>query len=92
MSERLVVFRNRFLEFIVFFVVAGMVWGEVDFCRFLIFGRKLAADRLVWALGWYCLIWIIGICVSNNMDRLRRVFAGPGIESLQLSVAQDPSN
>ena len=92
MSERLVVFRNRVLEFLVFFVVTAIVWGEVDFCHFLFFGKKLAGDRLLWALGCYCLVWMIGVCVSNNMERLRRMFAGSGIESLQLSVAQDPSN
>jgi hypothetical protein len=92
LSERLVVFRNRVLEFLVFFVVTAIVWSEVDFCHFLIFGKKLAGDRLLWALGCYCLVWMIGVCVSNNMERLRRMFAGSGIESLQLSVAQDPSN
>jgi hypothetical protein len=47
---------------------------------------------LLWALGCYCLAWMIGVCVSHNMERLRRMFPGSDIESLQLSVAQDPSN
>jgi hypothetical protein len=76
----------------VFFVVTAIVWGEVDFCYVLIFRRKLAGNQLLWVLGCYCLVWMIGVCVSHNMERLRRVFAGSGIESLQLSVAQDPSN
>jgi hypothetical protein len=92
LSERLVVLRNRVLEFAVFFVVTAIAWGEVDFCHFLIFGKKLAGNRLVLTLGCYCLVWMIGVCVSNNMERLRRMFAGSGIETLQLSVAQDPSN
>ena len=92
MPQKLVVLRNRVLEFTVFFVVTAIVWGEVDFCHFLIFGRKLAGDRLLWVLGCYCVVWVTGACLSNNIERLKRVFAGPGIESIQLSVAQDPSN
>jgi hypothetical protein len=76
----------------VFFVVTAIVWGEVELCHFLIFRRKFGGNQLLWVLGCYCLVWMIGVGVSHNIERLRRVFAGSGIESLQLSVAQDPSN
>ena len=52
-------FRNRVLEFIVFFLATALVWGEIDLCRFLIFGRKPMVDRFIWVFSWYSLVWII---------------------------------
>ena len=84
-------FRDRVLEFIVFFLATALVWGEIDLCRFLIFGRKPMVDRFIWVFSWYSLVWIIAICASN-FDRIRKALEEPSIESLQLSVEQDSSS
>lgn len=91
MAKKMVVFRNRVLEFMVFFLVTAIVWGEIVLCRFLVLGKKPAGSRLLWVLGCYTLVWMIGVCISY-LQRLREVFAGSGVESIQLSIAQDSSN
>jgi multisubunit Na+/H+ antiporter MnhE subunit len=91
LSKKLVELQKRVFDFIVFGVATAIVWGEVSFCRFLFFGRKPAWNRSIWLLGCYCLVWMIGICISN-LDLLKRAFARPDVADIELSVAQDPSN
>jgi hypothetical protein len=84
-------YRTHVLEFVLFFLLTLIVWGDGDLIRYLIEGKRPTAGQFLWVAGGYAVVWTAASVLCEHLGGLFRRVLSVELTQPTAAIVEEPA-